>query len=120
MPVFKMPRLVVGELGGFSQIATSCLFVLRDLLLKKSTLLLKAFAASPAIGGRIWSCRDGALKKLTESQAIVCLSKSRFIFLDWRTDILRLWGNGLVSCSLQTSRGNPLCVMEAMASGLPF
>ncbi len=89
---------------------------------KNHDLLLRAFRALREMGGdaHLLLAGDGELRgklmKLTEGLDIV----SRVHFLGNRADIATLLGASDVFVLSSTQEANPLCVMEAMAAGLPI
>jgi glycosyltransferase involved in cell wall biosynthesis len=119
--VSKMPRWEWRAREGFSESDVLFVCVARFAPQKNHELLLKAFAAGPAADRRahLVLIGDGALQKRLESQA-ESLGLSRQIhFLGLRTDIPDVLSAMDVFVLSSDFEGNPLCVMEAMASGLP-
>lgn len=88
---------------------------------KNHALLLKAFAQGPASdpNAHLVLVGDGALREQTEQQAGALSLARQVHFLGLRTDIPDVLGAMDVFVLSSDYEGNPLSVMEAMASGLP-
>lgn len=117
----KMPRWEWRAREGFTESDVLFICVARFAPQKNHALLLKAFAAGPAADRRahLVLIGDGALKKRLESQVESLSLSSQTHFLGLRTDIADVLGAMDVFVLSSDFEGNPLCVMEAMASGLP-
>jgi glycosyltransferase involved in cell wall biosynthesis len=89
---------------------------------KNHALLLKAFAQGPASdpNAHLVLVGDGALREQLQEQAKDLGLVGRIHFLGLRTDIPDLLGAMDVFALSSDWEGNPLSVMEAMASGLPI
>ncbi len=88
---------------------------------KNHELMLRAFAADPKmrVQAHLLLAGDGELRDPLERLAQELDIDARVHFLGNRTDIAEMMGacDAFVLSSWQ--EGNPLCVMEAMAAGLP-
>jgi glycosyltransferase involved in cell wall biosynthesis len=117
----KMPRWEWRAREGFSESDVLFVCVARFAPQKNHALLLDAFAAGPAADRKahLVLIGDGALKKRLESQVESLGLRSQIHFLGLRTDIPDVLGAMDVFVLSSDFEGNPLCVMEAMASGLP-
>ena len=118
----KMPRWEWRAREGFSERDILFVCVARFAPQKNHALLLKAFAEGPAADQKahLVLIGDGVLRPRLESQ-VEALGLSRQIhFLGLRTDIPDTLGAMDVFVLSSDFEGNPLCVMEAMASGLPI
>jgi glycosyltransferase involved in cell wall biosynthesis len=89
---------------------------------KNHAMLLKAFAQGPAANpnAHLVLVGDGILRKVLEKQAKELGIFGRVRFLGLRTDIPDVLGAMDVFVLSSDWEGNPLSVMEAMASGLPI
>jgi len=117
----KMPRWEWRAREGFSESDVLFVCIARFAPQKNHALLLKSFAEGPATDRKahLVLIGDGALKKRLESQAESLGLSSQIHFLGLRTDIPDVLGAMDVFVLSSDFEGNPLCVMEAMASGLP-
>ena len=88
---------------------------------KNHALLLKAFAQGPAANpnAHLVLVGEGILRKALEEQARELGIFSRVRFMGLRTDIPDVLGAMDIFVLSSEWEGNPLSVMEAMASGLP-
>src|SRR6266481_8826591 len=118
----KMPRWEWRAREGFSESDVLFVCIARFAPQKNHTLLLKSFAEGPAADRKahLVLIGDGALKKRLESQAESLGLSSQIHFLGLRTDIPDVLGAMDVFVLSSDFEGNPLSVMEAMASGLPI
>src|SRR4029077_19229218 len=84
-------------------------------------LLLNAFAGGPAQNpkAQLVLVGDGQNREQLEAQARDLGIRNQVRFLGLRTDIPEVLGAMDVFVLSSDFEGNPLCVMEAMASGLP-
>ena len=89
---------------------------------KNHALLLKAFAQGPASdpNAHLVLAGEGALREQREEQAKSLGLARQVHFLGLRTDIPDLLGAMDVFVLSSDYEGNPLSMMEAMASGLPI
>jgi glycosyltransferase involved in cell wall biosynthesis len=89
---------------------------------KNHALLLKAFAQGPAADpkARLLLVGDGSLREQLQQQARNLGLAERVHFLGVRTDIPDVLGAMDVFVLSSDWEGNPLSVVEAMASGLPI
>jgi glycosyltransferase involved in cell wall biosynthesis len=89
---------------------------------KNHALLLKAFAEGPAgdLRAHLVLIGDGVLRSELESQARSLGVSARVHFLGVRADVPDALGAMDVFVLSSDYEGNPLSVMEAMASGLPI
>jgi glycosyltransferase involved in cell wall biosynthesis len=89
---------------------------------KNHALLLKAFAKGPASDPKahLVLVGDGVLREQLEEQARDLRLGGQVHFLGLRTDIPEVLGAMDVFVLSSDWEGNPLSVMEAMASGLPI
>lgn len=89
---------------------------------KNHALLLKAFAQGPASdpNAHLVLVGDGALQEQLESQSENLGVARQVHFLGLRTDIPDVLGATDVFVLSSDWEGNPLSMMEAMASGLPI
>lgn len=89
---------------------------------KNHAVLLKAFAQGPAANpnAHLVLIGEGILRKVLEEQARGLGIFGRVSFLGLRTDIPDVLGAMDVFVLSSDWEGNPLSVMEAMASGLPI
>jgi len=89
---------------------------------KNHALLLKAFAQGPASNpnAHLVLVGEGVLRQQLEGQAKSLSLVSQVHFLGLRTDIPDVLGAMDVFVLSSDYEGNPLSVMEAMASGLPI
>lgn len=117
----KMPRWEWRAREGFAESDILFVCVARFAPQKNHELLVKAFAAGLGADrrARLVLVGDGTLKKRLESQVENLGLSHQVHFLGVRTDIPDLLGAMDVFVLSSDFEGNPLCVMEAMASGLP-
>ena len=89
---------------------------------KNHALLLNAFAGGPAQNpkAQLVLVGDGQNREQLEAQARDLGIRNQVRFLGLRTDIPEVLGAMDVFVLSSDFEGNPLCVMEAMASGLPI
>jgi glycosyltransferase involved in cell wall biosynthesis len=107
---------------GFGQDDVLFVCVARFALQKNHELLLKAFAQGPAADERtkLVLVGDGVLRDKLQQQAKDLCVAHQVHFLGLRTDIPDVLGATDVFVLSSDWEGNPLSVMEAMASGLPI
>jgi glycosyltransferase involved in cell wall biosynthesis len=89
---------------------------------KNHALLLEAFAQGPAYDPRaqLVLVGDGSLRAVLQAQAASLGIAPQVHFLGVRSDVPDLLGASDVFAMSSDWEGNPLSVMEAMASGLPI
>jgi glycosyltransferase involved in cell wall biosynthesis len=118
----KTPRNVWRTREGFREDDLLFVCVARFAPQKNHALLLKAFAEGPAADRRaqLILIGDGVLRQQLETQAKSLGVFDQVRFLGVRTDIPDALGATDVFVLSSDFEGNPLCVMEAMASGLPI
>jgi glycosyltransferase involved in cell wall biosynthesis len=118
----KMPRWEWRAREGFSESDLLFVCVARFAPQKNHALLLKAFAEGPAADRKahLLLIGDGALRKRLELQAENLGLSRRVHFLGLRTDIPEILRATDVFVLSSDFEGNPLSLMEAMASGLPI
>jgi glycosyltransferase involved in cell wall biosynthesis len=89
---------------------------------KNHSMLLKAFAEGAAANqnAHLVLIGDGALREQLEREAVQMGISAQTHFLGLRTDIPESLGAADVFVLSSDFEGNPLSVMEAMASGLPI
>jgi glycosyltransferase involved in cell wall biosynthesis len=117
-----MPRWEWRAREGFSESDLLFVCVARLAPQKNHALLLNGFAGGPAADRKahLLLVGDGALRKRLESQ-VEALGLSRQVhFLGLRADIPEILRASDVFVLSSDFEGNPLCVMEAMAAGLPI
>ena len=117
-----MPRWEWRAREGFSESDLLFVCVARFAPQKNHALLLSAFAEGPAADRKahLLLVGDGALRKRLESQ-VEALGLSRQVhFLGLQTDISEILRAADIFVLSSDFEGNPLCVMEAMAAGLPI
>jgi glycosyltransferase involved in cell wall biosynthesis len=107
---------------GFGQDDVLFVCVARFAPQKNHELLLKAFAQGPAADERakLVLVGDGMLGEKLQQQARELCIAHRVHFIGLRTDIPDVLGATDVFVLSSDWEGNPLSVMEAMASGLPI
>ena len=88
---------------------------------KNHELLLRAFAADPRtrMHARLLLAGDGELRGSLEQLAKELDIEARVHFLGNRMDVADMMGACDAFVLSSSQEGNPLCVMEAMAAGLP-
>jgi glycosyltransferase involved in cell wall biosynthesis len=117
----KIPRKDWRAREGFCDEDVLFVCVARFAPQKNHALLLKAFAQGPASdpSAHLVLVGDGVLREQTEQQADVLGLARQVHFLGLRTDIPEALGAMDVFVLSSDYEGNPLSVMEAMASSLP-
>jgi glycosyltransferase involved in cell wall biosynthesis len=117
----KIPRKDWRAREGFHDEDVLFVCVARFAPQKNHAMLLKAFAQGPASdpSAHLVLVGDGALREQAEQQAGVLGLARQVHFLGLRTDIPEALGAMNVFVLSSNYEGNPLSVMEAMASGLP-
>jgi glycosyltransferase involved in cell wall biosynthesis len=117
----QVPRSEWRRTAGFSSEDTLLVCVARLSAQKNHSLLLEAFAAGLAWmrGVHLLLAGDGDLRDTLVRQASALGLASRVHFLGNRRDIPELLAACDVFVLSSAAEGNPLCVMEAMAAGLP-
>lgn len=118
----QMPRKEWRAREGFGQDDVLFVCVARFAPQKNHELLLKAFAQGPAADQRVKLVLvgEGVLREKLQQQARELRIAHQVRFLGLRTDIPDVLGAMDVFVLSSDWEGNPLSVMEAMASGLPI
>lgn len=118
----KTPRREWRAREGFAENDVLFASVARFAAQKNHTLLLKAFAEGPAANRRahLVLIGDGVLRRHLETQSNDLGLAGQVHFLGVRADIPDALGAMDVFALSSDFEGNPLSVMEAMASGLPI
>lgn len=118
----KTPRKEWRAREGFREDDVLFVCVARFAAQKNHALLLKAFAQGPAADQRahLVLIGDGVLRPQLETQAGSLGVSDRVHFLGVRADVPDALGAMDVFALSSDFEGNPLSVMEAMASGLPI
>ncbi len=118
----KTPRREWRAREGFAEDDVLFASVARFAAQKNHTLLLKAFAEGPAADRRahLVLIGDGVLRRQLETQSNDLGLAGQVHFLGVRADIPDALGAMDVFALSSDFEGNPLSVMEAMASGLPI
>src|SRR5467141_4780215 len=118
----QTPRREWREREGFGDNDVLFVCVARIAPQKNHALLLKAFAQGPASdpNAHLVLVGEGALREQLEQQAKNLGLAGQAHFLGLRTDIPDVLGAMDVFVLISDYEGNPLSVMEAMASGLPI
>jgi glycosyltransferase involved in cell wall biosynthesis len=118
----KTPRSEWRAREGFRDDNVLFVCVARFAPQKNHALLLKAFAEGPAADRKahLVLIGDGILRKSLETQAKSLGVTGQVHFLGLRSDIPEVLGAMDVFVLSSDYEGNPLSVMEAMASGLPI
>jgi glycosyltransferase involved in cell wall biosynthesis len=118
----QMPRELWRAKEGFAEKDTLFVCVARFAPQKNHALLLNAFARGPASHphARLLLVGDGALRANLEAQAKSLGVTDSIRFLGLRSDIPDALGASDVFVLGSDYEGNPLSVLEAMASGLPI
>lgn len=118
----KTPRNEWRAREGFREDDVLFVCVARFAAQKNHALLLKAFAEGPAVDPRahLVLMGDGVLRPQLEAQARNLGVFDRVHFLGVRADVPDALGAMDVFVLSSDFEGNPLCVMEAMSSGLPI
>lgn len=118
----QIPRAQWRAREGFSEDEAIFVCVGRFAPQKNHALLLKAFQQGPAShpNARLVLVGEGVLQEQLEQQ-VKCLRLDRQVhFLGLRSDIPDVLGASDAFVLSSDYEGNPLSVMEAMASGLPI
>lgn len=118
----QIPRDVWRAREGFGENDVLFVSVARFAPQKNHALLLNAFARGPASHphARLVLVGDGALRAELETQAKSLGLADRIRFLGLRSDIPDALGASDVFVLSSDYEGNPLSILEAMASGLPI
>ena len=118
----KTPRNEWRAREGFGETDVLFVCVARFAPQKNHSLLLDAFAKGPAAdrNAHLMLVGEGPLRGQLEARAEGLGVASRVHFLGVRTDIPNVLGAMDVFVLSSDWEGNPLSVMEAMASGLPI
>jgi glycosyltransferase involved in cell wall biosynthesis len=118
----KIPRWEWRVKEGFAQSDVLFVCVARFAPQKNHALLLEAFAEGPAKDRKahLVLIGEGVLRGKLEAQTKTLGLSGRVHFLGPRTDIPDVLGAMDVFVLSSDFEGNPLSVMEAMASGLPI
>lgn len=108
--------------SGFNEAHVLFVCVARLMEQKNHSLLLKAFAQGPASDPRaqLLLAGDGPLDEKLQAQAESLGIARQVHFLGVRSDVADVLGASDVFVMSSDWEGNPLSVMEAMASGLPL
>jgi len=118
----EIPRKEWRQIEGFGENDVLFVCVARFSPQKNHALLLKAFRQGPASEPKahLVLVGEGVLRERLEEQAKKLGLSGRVHFLGLRTDIPEVLGAMDVFVLSSDYEGNPLSVMEAMASGLPI
>jgi glycosyltransferase involved in cell wall biosynthesis len=118
----RTPRNVWREKEGFKETDVLFVCVARFAPQKNHALLLKSFAQGPASDPRahLVLVGEGELRSNLEEQARKLNLAGKIHFLGLRSDIPDVLGASDVFVMSSDYEGNPLSVLEAMASGLPI
>jgi len=118
----KIPREQWRLKEGFGENDVLFACVARFAPQKNHTLLLKAFAQGPALDPKahLVLVGDVVLREQLQQQASNLGVAGQVHFLGLRTDIPEVLAAMDIFVLSSDWEGNPLCVMEAMASGLPI
>jgi glycosyltransferase involved in cell wall biosynthesis len=117
----KIPRTEWRVREGYSAQDVLFVCVARLSPQKNHALLLKAFAAGPfaSSAAHLLVAGEGELRRSLTRLASELGITSRVHFLGNRRDIPELLAAGDVFALSSAQEANPLCIMEAMAAGLP-
>jgi len=119
-PAWKKQRLEWRQREGFAPDDLLLVCAARFFEQKNHRMLLDAFAAGPAKNpsAKLLLAGDGGLQPELEQQAQRLGIRDRVFFLGRREDVPALLGAADIFALASLYEGNPLSVMEAMASGL--